>query len=637
MKTLLDWLDHRTGYRLLVHEALNEPIPGGAKWRYVWGSTLTFVFMIQVITGFSLWSAYSPSTSTAWESVYYIQYEMQWGWVIRGIHAFAAQAMVILLAAHFIQVIWDGAYKAPREVNFWLGLVLMQIVLGLALTGYLLPWDQKGYYATRVATTIAGSTPLVGTELQTMVQGGSFYGHHTLTRFFALHAGVLPALLVAFLGLHVYVFRRHGITTPDPKAAPATFWPDQVLKDAVACLGVLAVILFFVIWKGAELSGPADPAEEYPARPEWYFLFLFRLLKFEAIAQYGEAFGAIYLPGLAMAIIALMPIIAKVKGGHWFNLIYTFALLGGAGYLTAVAMREDMVDADFQAKLKFAERDAHRVVELAQREGIPPQGARELLANDPFTQGPRLFAKHCASCHRFDGHDAMGIVIKQADKLTPEPATAVDLRNFGTKEWMQSVLVDYHKLFQPIADSVQVPEDTASAELKAAIEELNAKKKSFLTGDMASWSESNKEKLQDAANVDSYKALVEFLAAQNGRTDHGEPDAALVQQGREIFATGKLANGTIDSCIDCHAMKPKGEVELLGSTGTGAPTLTGYAGKDWLTAFLKNPGHDDFYASKNIMPAFETSLTAKDLSLLIDWMTGDYYRGPHHGKDAHGK
>src|SRR5258708_4143949 len=141
-----------------------------------------------------------------------------------------------------MQVIIDGAYKAPREVNFWLGLILMQIVLGLSLTGYLLPWDQKGYWATKVATNIAGITPFVGEQVQALAVGGANYGHHTLTRFFALHAGLLPALLIGFLALHIYVFRRHGITVPDPiYKADTTFWPDQMLKDSVACLAVLAV------------------------------------------------------------------------------------------------------------------------------------------------------------------------------------------------------------------------------------------------------------------------------------------------------------------------------------------------------------------------------------------------------------
>ena len=200
-----NWLDSRTGYRALLKSALYERVPGGARWRYVWGSTLVFAFMTQVITGLVLWASYSASAQTAWESVYFIQYEMTGGWLLRGIHHVMAQAMIVLLALHVMQVVIDGAYRAPREVNFWLGLVLMTLVLGMALTGYLLPWDQKGYWATRVATNLAGLVPLIGPSIQQLVVGGPDYGHHTLTRFFALHAGFLPATLVLFLVLHLYI------------------------------------------------------------------------------------------------------------------------------------------------------------------------------------------------------------------------------------------------------------------------------------------------------------------------------------------------------------------------------------------------------------------------------------------------
>src|SRR3569623_1534726 len=176
MKALLAWLDNRTGYRNLMHEALYERIPGGARWRYVWGSTLVYAFVVHLITGTFLWMCYSPSGQTAWESVYYIQHEMQGGWLLRGIHHFTAQAMVVLLVLHLLQVVIDGAYRAPREVNFWLGLLLMQIVLGLSLTGYLLPWDQKGYWATRVATNLMGIVPGVGPQLQKLVVGAPTTG-----------------------------------------------------------------------------------------------------------------------------------------------------------------------------------------------------------------------------------------------------------------------------------------------------------------------------------------------------------------------------------------------------------------------------------------------------------------------------
>ncbi len=212
MTRLLDWLDDRTGYRNLLNDMLFEPIPAAPAGAMSGGARSFSCSSMQVMTGVFLWSFYSPSAQTAWESVYFIQYMTSWGWLVRGIHHYSSQAMVVLMALHLIQVVVDGAYRAPREINFWLGLILMQIVFGLSLTGYLLPWDQKGYYATQVSTEIMGSAPVVGPTLQQLVQGGARYGHHTLTRFFAMHAGILPGLLGAVFGsarLHVPPARDH--------------------------------------------------------------------------------------------------------------------------------------------------------------------------------------------------------------------------------------------------------------------------------------------------------------------------------------------------------------------------------------------------------------------------------------------
>ena len=178
MSAWKDWLDHRTGYRRLLSAALYESIPGGARWRYVWGSTLTFALAVQLITGVILWTAYSANASGAWESVYYIQTTMSGGWILRGIHHYMAQLTTVLLVLHLMQVVIDGAYRAPREVNFWFGLILLFLVLGLSLTGYLLPWDQKGYWATKVATSIAGITPVVGERCH----GCSWVGRNMDTR-----------------------------------------------------------------------------------------------------------------------------------------------------------------------------------------------------------------------------------------------------------------------------------------------------------------------------------------------------------------------------------------------------------------------------------------------------------------------
>ncbi len=617
MNALFAWLDHRTGFKKLLHEALYEHIPGGARWRYVWGSTLMYTFTIQLITGVFLATAYSPSTSTAWESVYHIQHHMQFGWLVRGLHHFTAQAMVVLLALHLMQVVIDGAYRAPREINFWIGLVLMQIVLGLGLTGYLLPWDQKGYYATQVSTEIMGATPVVGLQQQQLAQGGSQYGHHTLTRFFAMHAMILPATMIGFIVLHLAVFRRHGITVPDPDHAPGVaFWPDQVLKDVIACLAVLATVIALTFWKGAELSAPADPSEAYSAaRPEWYFLFLFQFLRFEWVEHQGLAFGAIYLPGALMLILTAMPILGRWRAGHVFNIIFMMLMMVAIIGLTGLALKNDAADPEFQAAVKQAHDDSERIRELAERpEGIPQEGAVTLLRSDPLAQGPRLFARNCAPCHRFNGHDGTGRdivkVVNQADgskKRVPEHATAADLGTFGTTEWLKGVITDYKTTFAPLANAGE-----------------KVKQHFVDNSEMADWSASHKILLRLEGNQESLNDLLTFLQAQSGRKGSPTPDDPAVKRGREVFTTGKLKVGAFTTnCVDCHSLKPRSEEMVLGEGGT-APTLTGYAGADWLREFLKNPGHSQFYGDHNAMPAFGSRILDKELDLLVRWMAGEY-------------
>jgi len=630
ISALKDWLDDRTGISQFLHEALYERIPGGARWRYVWGSTLVFTFFVQVVTGFCLWTAYSPSAQTAWESVYYIQEVMVYGWIVRGIHHYAAQLMVVLLAVHMIQVVIDGAYRAPREVNYWLGLILLQIVLGLSLTGYLLPWDQKGYYATQVATNIASSAPLVGPQVQQLAQGGSSYGHHTLTRFFALHAGLLPALLIGFLALHIAVFRRHGVTVPDSERAPeTTFWPDQVLRDGVACLGVLAVILLLTFFMGAELSAPADPAEPYAAaRPEWYFLFLFRLLEFEMISKFGVAFGAIYIPGLLMTIIAMFPWIAWIQGGHRFNVIFMSVLAVAIVSLTGLAMYEDATNPDHLAALAEAKRDGTRALELAGGpDQIPTSGAVELMRADPFTRGPRLFAGHCASCHRYNGHNGRGLLVVTSDEETKKrvtvPPAAADLGNFGSREWMRAVVCDYENVFKPWRNSQwfkNAEQDGNEADV------LNPSE-----SEMASWS-GDRDQLMSEENSEPLQALVEFLVSETGRGDL-EVDAELAAKGRDVAVDGDWSEGlTGTSCANCHSTIGD-EYEEGSDDGSGYPNLAKYGSAEWLKSFISDPGTAQHYGDKNEMPAYQGRLSPEDLDLLVRWMVKDYQ--PTHTKPYH--
>lgn len=584
-----DWLDLRTGCKALLHELLYENVPGGSRWRYVWGSTLTFTFMVQIVTGMFLWMSYSPSSQTAWESVFYIQNEMWGGWLLRGIHHFTAQAMTILLVLHLMQVLIDGAYKAPREMNFFLGLILLVLVLALSLTGYLLPWDQKGYWATKVATNIMAITPFIGPELQKVVIGGADYGHHTLTRFFALHAGVIPGLVVCFIAGHIYLFRKHGLTPAQPKMKPdCAFWPDQVLKDAVACLAVMAAVLFMILKPrlfgggdpGADLGAPADPSEPYSAaRPEWYFLFLFQFLKY--FPGHTEVIGAIIIPTIVLLVLFAMPFIGNWRFGHRFNIGFICAILFGAALLSYLARREDSANATYQLAVKQAERDAERVKELARENGIPITGASSLLHDDPLTQGPKLFAKNCASCHRYDGHNALGELVK-------DPQSAPDLKGYASREWIAGLLN---------------PEKVSSSNYFGGTKFASGKMSKFVKKDAAQFT---KEQVAQIAAALSAEAQLPDQADADRR------DAALIEAGRK-FMTSETGR-----CTECHQFRKKDE-------DATAPDLTGYGSREWLIGIISNPKHERFYGTRNDrMPAFggEKILDARSIELLADWLRG---------------
>jgi ubiquinol-cytochrome c reductase cytochrome b subunit len=514
-------------------------------------------------------------------------------------------------------------------MNFWLGIVLMKIVLGLSLTGYLLPWDQKGYYATQVTTNIMSATPVVGPEVQKLAQGGSDYGHLTLTRFFAMHAGILPATLVAFLALHIYVFRRHGLTVHDAKHAPdTTFWPDQVLKDAVACLAVLAVVLMLAILRPAELSAPADPAVKFDAaRPEWYFLFLFRFLRFHAVEALGLTFGAIVVPGIIMGILAIMPITAQVLGewGHRLNKAFIWLMAIAIAVLTGMAFYEDANDKGHQAALAEAHRDGQRAIELASGpDKIPVDGAVSLLRRDPFTQGPRLFAQHCAACHRYNGHTGRGTLVmeKNADKVSVIGApTAADLGTFGKREWMTGIVTDYSNHFAWLKNAQWFKDAQAKAAAGESIEFINPD-----GSEMADWTSGNAESLKSAENADNVKALVEFLAAEAGHAGT-EFDAALVEQGKKLATEGNWAgalNGT--SCKQCHeTIGDAFPAQPSDEGASGYPTMAKYGSAAWLKDFIRNPAAARHYGAKNQMTASTPEkLTDTDLDLLVRWMTGDH-------------
>lgn len=290
-------------------------MPKGVSWPHTFGSVLLALIVVQVVTGLLLSFYYSPNSDAAYESVQYIEQEVAFGSLIRGVHHFAASAMVVMLFFHIARTFFYGAYKQPRQWTWIYGVTLLIVVLGFAFTGYLLPWDMKAYFATKVGINIGGLIPVVGAYLVKVLQGGREMGTTTLSRFYSLHVILLPLVLVFCVGLHLYYIRLHGETPPglrndDKIGFAGTFYPAQLFRDSLVVFLVIAVVFGLAAAFGAPLEAKADPNDTtYLPRPDWYFYGLFQLLKL--LLGNLEVVGAIILPGVLVAILILLPFLDK--------------------------------------------------------------------------------------------------------------------------------------------------------------------------------------------------------------------------------------------------------------------------------------------------------------------------------------
>ena len=314
---VVEFVDERVGLKTIQAKMLNEPIPGGSRWAYAFGSVLLFIFILQVVTGILLMFYYVPSTDHAYDSTQYIIHEVDYGWFLLSYHFWGSSAMVVMVFAHMSQVFLWGAYKKPRELIWLVGLALFGIVMGFGFTGYLLPWDQRAYWATVVGVEIMDKTPIVGDFMARFLKGGPTPGQMTLSRFFVIHVMVLPAALAGLAGLHIFLFRKAGPAGPfrgtpeEIKAKTDYFFPRQIWKDIVAMATVFLIICSLAFIEPVVLLEQAtpDPGDYHP-EPEWYFLFLFQLLRLKMFGgEFGQFLGAMAIPGAFMAFLAALPFI----------------------------------------------------------------------------------------------------------------------------------------------------------------------------------------------------------------------------------------------------------------------------------------------------------------------------------------
>ncbi|MGO9470016.1 MAG: cytochrome b N-terminal domain-containing protein [Isosphaeraceae bacterium] len=581
-KKLADWFDDRTGYRGRRRRLLDVPIPGGARWQYVFGSALAAVVLVQAFTGILLMTSYSPSTGAAWGSVFYINHVMWMGWFLRGLHHFTAQAVMFLLAAHLLQAVWSGAYRRPREFTWWLGIALLIVVVGLGHTGYQLPWDQKAYWATKVSSNILSGAPLVGLYLQKIIEGGSDYGNQTLTRLYGLHVAVLPALLVLCLVAHVALFRRHGFAVRAGAVSqkPETGWTEQSFRNAAFTTAVLGVIVALVFWnRGASLDAPADPSSsDYPARPEIYFLPLYQMLKL--FPGNREVIGTFVIPTAILLVFLLLPFLDRLlprKLAHFLACGFVFAIAGGAGYLLVQALLDDARNPEYRTARQKADGERDRAIYLAGLPdvGVPPDGSGYVLRRDPWTQGQKVLERRCLSCHFFEG------------KGTGEQ-TASDLGDFGSRQWLHGLLTE--------------PKGSAYFGKVPALK------------GMVEWKRNSKLTKKQLDDVEAFVASFAKIPADMTTDEWLNSPGVSDHPGREPFQK---------ECGSCHV------IDGLSEGGTrDAPNLFAWGSPQWITRMTRKPGAADKYGfldEKDQMPAFgDDQLSANDMEMVIRYLKGEY-------------
>ena len=333
------WLDERIGLKDIEKLAKKKEVPmhRHSVWYYFGGMTL-FLFMVQVASGILLLLYYRPSAGEAYESVQFLMTEVQFGWLVRSIHAWSANLMIFALFIHLFSALLLKAYRKPRELTWLSGGGLMGLSLAFGFTGYLLPWNELAFFATRVGTEIPGVMPVVGSFIRRLMRGGDDVTGATLTRFYGIHVAVLPAIVTVVLGLHLFLVQKHGMSRPPsaengPDAKRVMpFMPNFLLRDVVGWLCALVVLAALAAYFPAELGKKADPFQPAPIgiKPEWYFMAMFQTLKVlpsHVLGIEGELFGVLAF-SIVGAVLILMPFLdTRAALGRWPRFAAAFALV----------------------------------------------------------------------------------------------------------------------------------------------------------------------------------------------------------------------------------------------------------------------------------------------------------------------
>ena len=313
MTPMKEWIETRWPLSSVMHLALDEEIPGGARFAYSLGVAVLVAFMLQTATGIMQLFFYVPSTDHAYDSIGYLRTRVPFGWLIHGLHYWGANAMIALVVFHMSRVFLWGAYKKPRELTWLAGVTLLLTTYVFSFTGTPLHWDQRGYWIGEVSTSIAGTAPVFGAFMKHCLRGGGdTMGQLALSRFFGLHTMLLPLALAGLFGIHFIAMRHFGSVGPwgVKNPPPGPLWPDQIFKDAVTGSAVVYILVALAVFFPPQYAGLVDPLDtSYIPMPEWNFLFFYEALKY--FHGRFEAVGTVGVPTVLVLLLVLLPFVDR--------------------------------------------------------------------------------------------------------------------------------------------------------------------------------------------------------------------------------------------------------------------------------------------------------------------------------------
>ena len=622
------WVHDRTGHRGAADWLTGRTVPGGARWRYTTGPVCLGLFAVAFATGLALMTGYVPSAADAWASVHHLE-TTPGGSLTRGLHYWATHALIVAFAVHLARLMLAAAFRSPRELAWVSGVLLIPLLAGAAVTGNPLAGSQKSFEQIEVEGAIVASAPVVGPTIKRILFGGPTAGHLTLTHLYALHVALIPLAAAVVGAFHFYQLLRWGTVRPEDRSAdgradtvtpagelPAEpYAPYQLLRNAAAFAVVFAAVWAMAAAHPAPLDAPPGPSEQSAPRPEWYFRFLFELRNYVPPDLEFLATGA--LPTLALLLLAAVPWIDRLGARVGAAVRYAIVFGGLAAWcgLTVLSMSRDRADPHYLEVRAAAHVRADRAAALAGADGVPPEGPALLLARDPLTRGPELFAEHCAACH---AHEGRGVAASSS--VRAKNCGGANLAGFASRAWHRGVL-DPGGVASPAyfgctpfaeGDMTDYVQNTlwgeTDADDPAAVAELN-------------------RKIECAAAALAAEAGPRSRGGPPVAADHGgeriDPDEldALVAEGRDLIA-GELG------CTDCHN---------YGDEEYGyACTLNGYGSREWLAGLIADSTQARYYGEdatgEGYMPAYApaegdapgNALTREEILLLTDWLRGDW-------------